>query len=56
MDQERRPIIGNNIVILHVKQVRIIKAIIVIMDEGLRHLRLFAACTFVEEELLSIVG
>ena len=37
-------------------QLEIIKAIIVIMEEGLRHLRLFAACTFVEEELLSIVG
>ena len=45
-----------NIVILHVKRVRIIEAIIVIIDGLLRHLQLFVACTVVEEELLSMVG
>jgi len=58
---------GNNIVILHIKRVRvtvvgiiigvrIIEAVDIIMDGILRHLPLFAACTIVEEELLSIVA
>ena len=52
-----RSIIGNSTVVPHVIiRVRNIEAIVAILDGILRHLRLFAACAVVEEELLSKVG
>ena len=43
-----RPIIGDSIAIPHI--VRIIEAVIIIVDCILRHLPVFATCVAVEEE------
>ena len=52
-----RPIIGNGIVIPYIiKKICIIEAVAVIVDGILKHVLLFAAGTFVENELLIRAG
>ena len=50
-----RPIIGNGAVVPHIiKRVCIIEAVDVIVVGILRHVLLFAVCTFVEELLIRV--
>ena len=50
------PIIGDSRIIPHMNNVRIVEAIVVIIDCTLRHLPVFTACAVVGGELLSMVG